>query len=217
MSRTGSHPSRRWTGTRPIDGRPTAPSLPATVSGPPAVGTSVFPTAHHEPGYCMKREFFGRNAAFRGAYSRQGLDGDGLGGRFGAIEMVAGGRFRAAAAPSGALGATRPDPPPHPHNPPSGLIRAVAPSVATPLPPPPTPCPIVPASAPEQGTAQGLHRSFVPFNIPLPFTHFPTPPTAPSTSLPSGSSSYWKRLTCSAGVFVGDRPDLPRMTPCANS
>ena len=37
-------------------------------------------------------------------------------------------------APSGALGATRPDPPPHPHNPPSGLIRAVTPSVATPLP-----------------------------------------------------------------------------------
>ena len=33
------------------------------------------------------------------------------------------------------------------------------------------------------------------FNIPLPFTHFPTPPTTPSTSLPSGSSSYWKRLS----------------------
>ena len=156
MSRTGSHPSRRWTGTRPIDGRPTAPSLPATASGPPAVGTSVFPTAHHEPGYCMKREFFGRNAAFRGAYSRQGLDGDGLGGRFGAIEMVAGGRFRAAAAPSGALGATRPDPPPHPHNPPSGLIRAVAPSVATPLPPPPNPLSHRPRLSTRAGDRSGL-------------------------------------------------------------
>ena len=38
------------------------------------------------------------------------------------------------------------------------------------------------------------HCNDNPFNIPLPFTHFPTPPTAPSTSLPSGSPSYWKRL-----------------------
>ena len=57
-----------------------------------------------------------------------------------------------------------------------------------------SPVPIGPASAPEQATARGLRRSFVPFNIPLPFTHFPTPPTAPSPSPPSGSSSYWKRL-----------------------
>ena len=36
---------------------------------------------------------------------------------------------------TGALGATRPDPPPHPHIPPPGSIRAVAPSVATALSP----------------------------------------------------------------------------------
>ena len=42
-------------------------------------------------------------------------------------------------------------------------------------------CPIAASTFGFQ-TNQGLHRSFVHFNIALPFTHFPTPTTAPSTS-----------------------------------
>ena len=70
-------------------------------------------------------------------------------------------------APSGASGALRPDPPPHPHNPPSGLIRAVAPSVATPLSPPPSPSPV--PSSPPQHPSRGPLRAC-------------TGPSCPSTS-----------------------------------
>ena len=100
-----------------------------------------------------------------------------------------------------------------PANPPPDPTRAVDLSLAAPFPPPlRLTCPIDPASAFGFRTEQGLCRSFVPFSIPLPFTHFPTPPTTPSTSLPSGSSSYWKRpyrkvqdSPASKGDFIGAR------------
>ena len=98
----------------------------------------------------------------------------------------------------------RPDPPSHPHNPPpqprtcKPTVRpnpgGRPPSCGSILTAPTTRLSHRPPSAFGQRTDQGLCRPFVPFNIPLPFTHFPTPPTTPSTSPPSGSSSYWKRL-----------------------
>ena len=48
---------------------------------------------------------------------------------------------------------------------------------------------------------------------PLPFTHSPTPPAAPSPSLPSGSSSYWKRLD----VAVPAYPPSPARQGVASS
>ena len=68
--------------------------------------------------------------------------------------------------------------------PPPDHARAVDPPWGDPLPTAPDPlvCPIAAASTFGFRTDQGLHRSFVHFNIALPFTHFPTPTTAPSTS-----------------------------------
>ena len=48
-----------------------------------------------------------------------------------------------------------------------------------------------PPSGPSQGRGQ---HSIEPAAVQTRFTHFPTPPAAPSASLRSGSSSYWKRL-----------------------
>ena len=67
--------------------------------------------------------------------------------------------------------------------PPPDHARAVDLPGAVPFPPlRPLVCPIAAASTFGFQTDQGLHRSFVHFNIALPFTHFPTPTTAPSTS-----------------------------------
>ena len=128
---------------------------------------------------------------------------------------MASGRYERAfwTAPSGALGATRPDPPPHPHNPPSGLIRAVAPSGATPLPLPPTPSlsPSSPLST-RAGDRSGLAQVLRALQHP-PSIHSPPNSAYGSFYLPpSGSSPYWKRLPVRPWGIRCDRQRLPGYT-----
>ena len=111
--------------------------------------------------------------------------------------------------PSGALGATRPDPPPHPHNPPSGLIRAVAPSGATPLSPTP-PLSHRPPLSTRAGDRSGLAQVLRALQHPPSIHSLPNSAYRSCYLPPSGSSPYWKRLTgclaCSTraeGPFIG--------------
>ena len=106
--------------------------------------------------------------------------------------------------PSGALGATRPDPPPHPHNPPSGLIRAVAPSGATPLPPTP------PLSHRPRLSTRAEDRSGL-AQVLRALQHPPSIHSLPNSAYdsfylpPSGSSPYWKRLRAHSCRLVSIR------------
>ena len=64
---------------------------------PRVPGWTATPDIARRGSFCS----FGRNGAFRGAYSGWGLAGDGLGERSGAIDTVAGEYFRAVAASAG--------------------------------------------------------------------------------------------------------------------
>ena len=100
-------------------------------------------------------------------------------------------------APSGALGTPRPDLPPPP--PPQSTARPIPGGEplcchTAPSPPQHLACSHRPRLDSRAEDRSGLAQVLRTLQYPLPFTHFPTPPAAPSPSLPSGSSSCWKRL-----------------------
>ena len=109
--------------------------------------------------------------------------------------------------PSGASGALRPDPPPHPHNPPSGLIRAVAPSAATPLSSPPNAPPLShrPRLSTRAEDRSGLAQVLRALQHPPSIHSLPNSAYDSFYLPPSGSSPYWKRLRAHSCRLVSIR------------